>query len=232
MSLSIVIPCYNEEHTIETLIRTLYGEIVPKIDTVECLIVNDCSTDQTPHILSRLVTELPGLKVIQTPMNLGHGGSLLRGYEAASKDYIFQIDSDNVFIPEEFWKMYSLRETYDFIFGFRQKRRDSWYRILISRSIPWINFILFGVWLKDASCPFRLMKREPLKRCLPHIDPETVAPNILMAIWAKKKGYRISEVPIPKLSRKTGQSTWSPRRLLQGVFKGSYQLIQWRLKFP
>jgi len=190
MSISIVMPCYNEESIIETVVRDYYEKIINKIEDSELIVVNDCSKDNTYNILNNLKNELPKLKVLCTPVNSGHGKATMMGYEFAEKEYIFQIDSDNQFESKDFWKLYSLKDNFDFIIGFRQQRHDPMVRLIITKSLGLINLLFFGVHINDANCPFRLMKKNVLIKRLASIDKESLAPNIMLSILAKKSLVR------------------------------------------
>jgi len=225
MSVSIVMPCYNEAEIIEKVIRTWYGEVIFKIHDSEMIIVDDCSSDNTHNILKRLSSEFSKLKVLKTAVNSGHGRTTRAGYEAATKEWIFQVDSDNQFEAHEFWKLYALKDKYDFILGFRKKRQDSITRLILAKTIPFMNFLLFQIWIKDANCPFRLIKKEVLDRFIELIDKESLAPNIMMSILAKKKRIRMMEVPVTHRKRKTGVVSIVNWKLIWFSLKGFKELV-------
>ncbi len=204
MSVSIVMPCYNEGEVIETVIRSYHKEIIDNIDDSEFIIIDDCSSDNTPEILDRLQSDLPALRVIRPDQNGGHGKAIRLGYDNATKDYVFQVDSDNQFNPQDFPKLYELRNDFDFILGYRVNRNDPVSRLILTRILRLINFIIFGVWIKDANCPYRLIRRESLSELLSEIDKEAHTPNIMLSILAKKRGLRFAEIPISHNERKTG----------------------------
>jgi glycosyltransferase involved in cell wall biosynthesis len=227
MSLTIVMPSFNEEKIIGKVVRDFYDEISAKIDDFEFIVI-DSSSDKSPEVLKKLQKELPNLKVIHTPPQ-GHGKAIVKGYELAAKDYVFQVDSDNQFSPEDFWKLYEHKDKSDFILGVRQKRKDPLYRRILSAVIRFANLVLFGVWVKDINCPFRLMKRELLCKILNKIDTDFMAPNILIVLEAKKDKANIIEVPVTHFERKTGNAIAS-LKLLRLVCKGFIQLVRQRFK--
>lgn len=225
MSVSIVMPSYNEEEIIEKVIRNYYDEIILKIDDSEFIAVDDCSKDSTYNILTNLQTQLPKLKVLRTPVNSGHGKAIRMAYEIAKGDYVFQIDSDNQFVSKDFWKLYPLRVNYDFVLGFRKTRRDPMVRLFLSRVIRIVNFILFGVWIKDVNCPFRLIKKMVLEQLLIFIDTEALTPNIMLSILAKTKRIKMIEIPIIHYARKTGVVSLIDWKLIKFVLRGFKQLL-------
>ena len=108
-SLYIVIPAYNEEMNIDTVVRQWYQIVEKTGPDSRLVIVNDGSRDRTGERLETLARELPQL-IPLTKKNGGHGAAVLYGYHYALRcdaDYIFQTDSDGQTLPSEFpafWK--------------------------------------------------------------------------------------------------------------------------------
>lgn len=231
MSVSIVMPCYNEEGIIKKVVKDYFNEVISKIEGAELVIIDDCSTDNTAGILKDLQKEYPDLKVIKTSVNSGHGLALRQGYEYAQGEWIFHVDSDNQFSPHDFWRLYHCKDNYDFILGFREQRNDPFVRLVLSRIIRVVNFIFFGVWIKDANCPFRLIRKTNLQEFLSVIDKNALAPNIMISLLARKK-IRMVEVPVAHYQRKTGVNWLSYGKLIRFAFKGFIQLIKFRKAVP
>jgi len=206
MSVSIVMPVYNEEEIIEKVVRQHYTEIIVKIDGSEFIVVDDGSTDSTPKILARLVQELPRLKIIRLEKNSGHGTALRLGFIQARNPFIFQIDSDGQFGAEDFWKLYRLKEDSDIISGCRTPRHDPWHRQMISLMAMLIDAVIFGIVIKDINSPFKLIKAGVLKDTINDVPAKPFATSMLIVISAKHKGYRFTEIPVAHFSRITGKS--------------------------
>ena len=77
--LAVVMPVFNEAEVIEALILDLERELVPAVQGVQVVVVDDASTDETPAILGRLATDRPWLRVERPARNAGHGPSVVRG---------------------------------------------------------------------------------------------------------------------------------------------------------
>lgn len=230
MPVSIVMPCYNEGKTIEAVIRSYHDEVTSKIAGSELIAVDDCSTDGTYEILERLKNEIPELRVLKNPVNSGHGKSVRAGYEAAETEYVFQTDSDNQFKTCDFWKLYTLKNSHDFILGFRKVRHDPLPRLVLTRIIRIANAFFLGVWIKDANCPFRLMKKSVLDSLLANVDREALAPNIMLSVLAAKRGIRMAEVPVTHYERATGVSSIEKWKLLKFALKGFRQMLLFRMR--
>ena len=206
MSVSIVMPVYNEEEVIEKVVRQYYSELIAKIDGSEFIVVNDGSIDSTLGILERLAKELPQLKITNLEQNIGHGAALRAGFVQAKNPFIFQIDSDDQFKAEDFWKLYRLKENNDIVSGCRIPRHDSWHRKAISLMAMLINAVIFGIVIRDINSPFKLIKTSVVKDTIEYIPEEPFATSMLIVIAAKYKGYRIAEIPVTHFARITGKS--------------------------
>jgi glycosyltransferase involved in cell wall biosynthesis len=225
MSVSVVMPCYNEEEVIEKTVRSFYNEISSRIDDVEFIVVDDHSSDNTPAILENLRGQLPKLKIIRNKVNSGHGRTVRQAYDSAQKEWIFQVDSDGQFDAKDFHRLYMRKDDHDFVLGFRERRDDPFTRLLLTKLIRIVNFILFGVWLKDANCPFRLIKGSVLREILQGVDRDAVAPNIMISIMAKKKNINMLEVPVRHYRRSAKTSAVRNMKLIRIAFRGFRELV-------
>ena len=88
ISLTAFFPAYNDQHTIEPIVRTVADEMRKVTDDFEVLVVNDGSLDKTGEILRRLQIELPFLRVVHHERNLGYGAALITGFKNASKETV------------------------------------------------------------------------------------------------------------------------------------------------
>ena len=183
--ISIVMPAYNEADIIETSVREWHDEVIKRIDGAELIVVDDCSTDATGAILARLATELPGLRPVRPESNSGHGKALLFGFSQATQPLVFQTDSDRQHVPAEFWLLWKLKDSNDFVFGARSARADGPLRAVISTILRVLNFVLWRSWIRDANCPFKLMRREPLDEVLAEIPKETFIPMVMVSVLAR-----------------------------------------------
>lgn len=117
MKLSIVIPVYNEEKSIETVIQSVKEAVVPGIEK-EIVIVDDCSKDGTRGILKKYENEC---RVIYHEVNTGKGGALHTGFKEATGDYVLVQDADLEYDPREMTVLMEPVQKYnaDAVFGSR-----------------------------------------------------------------------------------------------------------------
>jgi dolichol-phosphate mannosyltransferase len=209
--LAIIIPVYNEEETIKTVIDD-WKNILNK-NKFDLIIVNDGSTDRTNLILYKIKKKNKHIKILNK-LNGGHGDSILFGYKYALKknySFIFQVDSDNQFSSSDFYKLWKIKEQKcDFILGCRENRKDPLIRIILSKIILKILFIIFfQKYIPDANSPYRLIKNKFLKTFINNCRNKYLVPNILMSLFAKK----IIFINVKHYQRSTGTIEWSLKKL-------------------
>lgn len=207
--LSIVMPAYNEEEIIERTVQEWYEEVISRIPGSELIVVNDCSKDKTGEVLARLAKDIPGLRPLTPERNGGHGRALRHGFDRASQEWVFQTDSDRQHIPSDFWKLWEQRETTDFVLGVRSSRADGPVRVFITTVMRLTNFAVWGLWIRDANCPFKLMRRQAMEKVLTCIPCDSFIPMVMLSIICRKMNYRVREVVVEHLPRRGGEQSLS-----------------------
>ncbi len=223
-SLSIILPCYNEEKNIKTMV--LAAENISKkiAKDFEILVINDGSTDKTEKIALKLSDKIKQLKVI-TQENQGYGGALKTGFKNTSKDWIFFTDADLQFNLNELLKFLSHTDNFDFIFGYRINRADGFYRLLIAKMLKiwnklWLNFPLN---IKDIDCAFKLMKRKSFESIGPiYSSGAMISTEFILKI--NKKGYKIKQIGVKHYPRIYGHSTGSNFKVIWKAIQDTFVL--------
>ena len=104
MKLSIIVPVYNEEKTVEWLLKKLVSLKIPKVEK-EIIVVDDGSVDTTVIKISRIRSKTPSIKLIKHKQNQGKGSAIKTGLERVTGDYIVIQDADLEYNPLDIVKL-------------------------------------------------------------------------------------------------------------------------------
>lgn len=215
--LYVVIPAYNEAANIRQVIRDWYP-IVEKFggENSRLVIFDDGSKDETFSIMLEEKKNRPLFEPITKP-NSGHGATVLAAYHYAINkhaDFIFQTDSDGQTLPAEFEKFWTLRDSFDMIIGNRNTRQDGLARKVVTRTLRFILWLVFGVNIVDANTPFRLLNAATLKKFIGKIPPDYNLSNVLLSVIYAKYNLRVKFLPITFRPRQGGKNSINLRRII------------------
>lgn len=208
--LAVVMPCYNEQDAIETVIRMWFAALDSTLPDFALITINDGSTDNTGSILDSLSAELgPRLEIISRP-NRGHGQTCIQGYRIAIErqiPFILQIDSDGQSDPKHFPDFWEKRDEYDVIYG-KRNRCDGARRIVASAVLRNLLRILAKADCVDANVPYRLMNTRTCTAEIRSIPTNFFLANVALAV-ALKRNTKISHgcIPITFPPRLGGESS-------------------------
>lgn len=184
--LYIIIPAYNEKENIVKCVVDWYAVIEQfGNDESRLVIVDDGSKDNTFDLLQELKKNHKQLIVLKKE-NGGHGSAVLYGYNYAidqKADWVFQTDSDGQTNPKEFGDFWAKRTKYDALIGIRTARKDGLLRKSIEKVVCIMLFLFFGIRIKDANAPFRLMKSSTIKKYIKKLPKNFNIPNIMMTTY-------------------------------------------------
>ena len=153
-----------------------------------------------------------------TKTNSGHGATVLYGYHYAldhGADFVFQTDSDGQTLPSEFEQFWDQREAWDMVIGWRNNRQDGGSRIFVTRILRLVIRICFGVSVKDANTPFRLMKADTLRRYIDLIPNDFNLSNVVLSVIYAKKGCRVKYLPITFRPRQGGINSINMKKIFK-----------------
>jgi len=210
LRLLVIIPAYNEEESLERVIRQVH-EAVPSADIV---VINDGSTDATPAI-----AEMLKAKVLSLPYNLGIGSAMQTGFIFARDrgyDVAIQVDGDGQHDPGEILEIVEQVESSsaDVVIGSRYLEDRGyitpWERkagiLILSRLIS----LLVRKNITDPTSGFRALNRQAILFCaadypFDYPEPESV-------VLFSRAGLQIQEIPVTMNPRYGGQSSITPFR--------------------
>ena len=230
--LCIVMPAYNEEGCIQEVVKKWLSAIdALGVTSGALVVVNDGSKDRTGALLDEVAKTLPKLVVVHQP-NGGHGKALRTAYDKAVQlgaRWVFHVDSDDQFDSSEISLLWNRRSESNFMLGFRRERHDALHRLVITRVLRVLNFVLFGTWLRDSNIPFRLIQGDYLHILLDQISPTVFAPNIFLSVLAARDGQKLMSQPISHRERGTGVVSIVRWRLIKACLRCVRELIDFRL---
>lgn len=235
-SLYIVIPAYNEEENIKSVIDDWY-KVVEKYNgdgKSRLVIIDDGSKDNTYKIMCDYAKDRPLFTPITKP-NGGHGATVLYGYNYAIEhgaDYVFQTDSDGQTLPSEFDEFWEKRKEHDMVIGWRNKRQDGGSRVFVTKTLKFVIKLCFGVSVTDANTPFRLMEVNTLKKYIGYIPKDFNLSNVILSVIYVKKGLKVQFIPITFRPRQGGVNSINLKRIF-GIGKkalGDFREINKTLK--
>lgn len=215
--LYIVIPAYNEEENINSVIENWYP-IVERIGNgSKLVIIDDGSKDSTYTLMKKAAETRAAFEPI-TKSNGGHGATVLYGYHHAihyGADYVFQTDSDGQTVPEEFWDFWNIREQYDMVIGHRKGRQDGFSRIIVTKVLKMVLKLRFGVTIKDANTPFRLMKAQTLSENIQLIPKDYNLSNVIVSVIYAKKSLPVKYIPVTFRQRQGGVNSINIKKIIK-----------------
>ncbi len=215
-SISVVVPCHNEEMNIQPLINqllNLYGEYI-----YEIILVDDNSKDNTRQIIEKMAEQFPQIKkIIRTPPN-GVGLAIRDGYKLAKGRYILSLDCDFQHLLPELRDLFDAAlEGFDVIIGSRFSRSSvllnyPFKKIVANRAFHFLARSMFLGKFRDLTNNLKLINREVIDKL--ELTQEGFAINAETGLLPLLMGYKVKEVPI----------SWINRTLDMGV--SSFKLVK------
>ena len=204
-SISAFFPCYNDAATIASMVNAALQTIDRLGVDGEVIVIDDGSTDRSPHVLKELVDVEPRLRVVTHDENRGYGGALLSGFDAATGQWVFYTDGDAQFDPCELELLAAhASPDVDVVQGWKIQRGDNLARRVIGRVYHRAVALAFGLRIRDTDCDFRLIRKEALDRI------ELVHTSGVICVELVRKlqdsGARFVEVPVHHYPRPYGKS--------------------------
>jgi len=227
-SISVFFPCYNDRETIGQLIRDAFFICQKLTDDFEVIVVDDGSTDGSRELLKKLEKKYDFLKLVFHQRNKGYGGALRSGFKATTKDLIFYTDGDGQYDVKELPKLLAkMTDQIDIVNGYKIKRSDAWYRVVIGKTYHWTMKLVFNLHIRDVDCDFRLMRREILNRVNLKHSSGVICVEMIKKI--EMAGFRFAQVGVNHYPRLYGQSQFFnfPRifKVFINLFKLWWELI-------
>ena len=231
-TLYIVIPAYNEAENIEQCVNDWYPIIESHSGggNSRLVIINDGSKDNTYEKLKELAQDHPLMLPLTKP-NGGHGPTVIFGYKYAIEhkaDYIFQTDSDGQTNPGEFEQFWHNRIEYDAILGNREVRGDGKDRKIVENTVCFLLHLIFGIKVKDANAPYRLMKTSIVAKYINKLPENFNIPNIMFTTYFIYFGEKALFIPISFKPRNKGTNSINLSKIIKIGWKACGDFLKLR----
>lgn len=213
--LSIFLPVFNEEESLERMHSHLLTALTKLGRTFEIIYVDDGSTDGSLALLTRFAKGDRRVRVIGFRRNYGQTAAMAAGIDAARGEVLIPMDADLQNDPADIERLLDrLEEGYDVVSGWRKDRQDAFLtRTLPSRLANGLISRIGGVPLHDYGCSLKAYRREVLADV--HLYGEM---HRFIPIYASWAGGRVTEIPVTHHPRVAGRSKYGLSRTIKVVF--------------
>jgi glycosyltransferase involved in cell wall biosynthesis len=227
MKLSVVIPVYNEERTLEEIVRRVQATPYDK----ELVLVDDCSKDGTPQILDKLAAQYSNVRVFRHAQNQGKGGALATGFAQVTGDVVLIQDADLEYDPNDYAALLRpiLEGKADVVFGSRflggpYARVHLFYHYVGNRALTLASNLFTNLNLTDMETCYKVFKREVAQRLEIRSRTFAVEPEITAKVARMR--VRVYEVPISYAGRDYSEGK---KIGLKDAFIAFYAIVRWSL---
>lgn len=236
MKLSIIIPAYNEEKTVEKIIEKVASIDLSPMDK-EIVIINDASTDGTLSKIEQIKKKFKDLRIYSHTKNQGKGAAIRTGLQNATGDYIVIQDADLEYDPKYLVILTRpiIEKKVQVVYGTRLKRlphpkgEERRFRFLLhffgNRFLSLITSIMYGQWITDMETCYKIFPKKALQRIKLTGNGFDFEPEITAKLI--KQGYKILELPITTNPR--GYEEGKKLRTIPEGIKALLTLLKYRI---
>lgn len=212
MTVSLVIPLYNEEENVEPLHEKISGALSGLAD-YEIIYVDDGSSDKTLSLLEDIQAKNPNVVVLSLRRNFGQTAAFAAGFDFSRGDVVVTMDGDLQNDPNDIPRLLELIKDNDLVSGWRKNRKDPF----LSRRLPsiianWLISRVTGVKLHDYGCSLKAYRRDVIKNLKLYGEMHRFIPAV--ASWY---GVRVAEVETTHYPRLRGKSKYGISRTIRVV---------------
>ena len=203
--LSVVIPCYNEEENVPTLLTRVDAALQTLGKPFEVILIDDGSTDSTPKLLEEGMRKYPWLRVLRMQKNAGQSAGFEAGFAAAKGEVIATIDADLQNDPEEIPRLVPMLDEHkvDMITGWRKDRQDTAFRRWQSRRANKIRNWVTQETVNDSASSLKVYRAHAIKGIKLFRGAHRYFPTLV-----KMRGCTVYETPVKHSHRFAGTAKY------------------------
>ena len=214
MNISVVIPLYNEEESINELVAWIAKVMYDNNFTYEIIIVDDGSTDGSWDEIRKLTEEYGSVRALRFRRNYGKSAALFCGFREAEGDVVFTLDADLQDSPDEIPAMYRMivNDKFDLVSGWKKERHDPITKTVPSKFYNWVGLKTTGIQLHDMNCGLKAYRHDVIKSIEVYGEMHRYIP-----VLAKQAGFgKIGEKVVQHRARKYGVTKFGIERFING----------------
>ncbi len=227
MKITIIIPCYNEEKTLEKIVNKV---LKFKSFEKEIIIVDDCSSDRSGEIIDKLKSNLSEVKSVKHSKNLGKGAGIKSGVALSTGDIILIQDADLEYNPEDYDNLLKpfLETDADVVYGSRflggkYVKLCFFWHFVANKILTVLCNVFTNLNMTDMETGYKLFKTEVIKSIELKEKSFGIEPEITVKLG--KKGFIFYEVPISY----SGRSYNEGKKIgLKDAFVAIYCIFKYR----
>ena len=201
--LSLVIPCYNEEKTLRSIVEQVLLLRNRSVD-LELVIVDDCSRDNSLEVARQLGNEYPGIKVVHHEKNRGKGAALRTGFLEATGDYVGIQDADMEYDPADYLTLLRVirEENADVVYGSRYLQKSSGRRVLyfwhsaMNQFLTFCSNLFTDLTVTDMETCYKLFRREVIQKIAGKLQENRFGFEPEVTAYVAESGCRVWECAI------------------------------------
>ena len=213
MKLSIIIPMYNEQESLDSLFLEL-SDLFGQEAKTEIIFINDGSSDNTLNILESKIKNYPSWSIINLYRNYGKSVALQAGFDNSKGEIIATMDADLQDNPKEIHRLIKeLDNGYDVVSGWKKNRKDPLEKKIASKIFNFFVRVFSGLKIHDSNCGIKVFKREVTEMLTLYGGRHRYIP-----LLAHQKKFLISEVVVDHREREFGISKYGVKRYSDGFF--------------
>lgn len=216
-SLSVVLPCHDEELNVAAAIREAATAAAAAAGAYEVLVVDDGSSDATRAIAAAAAARDPHVRVLVHEVNRGYGAALRTGIEGARCDWILLTDADLQFDLSEVEQFVAPARSHDLVVGYRLARMDPLMRRV--NAYAWNRLVgrIFDLDIRDVDCAFKLIRRELAQSLRLTADGAMISTELVAR--ARLAGASIVELGVRHRPRVAGSQSGADPAVVLGAFR-------------